>query len=461
MAGTILIAEDNPTERAFAAASCRQLGFTVEEASNGEEAQALLDRDEAGRICLVLTDLSMPRLDGFSLIRYTKERRPELPILVLTASNKLADAVESMRIGACDFISKPLHHERLEVSIGNALRTAELANTVAQLDRAQKGRIGFADMVGHDADLKPIVAIGRKVAASDLPVLIYGESGVGKEAFARAIHGESARSGKPFIAINCGAIPANLAESILFGHEKGAFTGAVQKTIGKFREAQGGTLFLDEIGELPLETQVRLLRAIQAKEIEPVGYGRSVPVDVRIVSATHRDLKQAVTRGEFREDLLYRLNVLPITIPPLRQRPNDVRLLTQYFLNRIAAREGMRIRGIDEAGWAQLAAYAWPGNVRELENCLSRAMLMSNGDTITADDIAHVLAPDLTHQPNTHDDGLSLRRADGTLKTMAEIEEEAIAKTLHLVGGAVAKAAHTLAIGQSTLYRKLQEKRPA
>jgi len=429
------------------------------EAKNGEEALKLLQQDSTQQISLVMTDLHMPMMDGKSLIKAAKELRPGLPIIVLTASPQIDDAVECVRAGAHDYILKPIEQERLRISLENTLRTGALSAEVSRLTRVTSGAFRFSDLIGHEGGLKPAVNIGRKIATSDLPVLITGESGVGKEAFARAIHGESKRAGKPFIAVNCGAIPSNLAESVMFGHEKGAFTGAVAKALGKFREAQGGTLFLDEIGELPHDTQVKLLRALQSKEIEPVGLAKPVTVDVRIISATHRDLTTQVKEGAFREDLFYRLNVLPLHLPALRERKADIMPLVRYFTERLLAREGIAPRPLDEYAQELLLSYGWPGNVRELENCISRALLLTNSDYITRAEIEGFLR--LTHynEDNANDVHISLTRADGSRKTMQEIEEEVIARTLAYYANAVPKAALTLDIGQSTLYRKLSDKK--
>jgi DNA-binding NtrC family response regulator len=455
----ILIVEDEATQRFTLGKLCANLGYEVAETTNGKEALELLKQDPNQQVSLVLTDLQMPIMDGKELIQAAKELRPGLPIIVLTASQEIVDAVECVRSGAYDYIPKPIEFERLKISIENAMRTSALKAEVSRLTRETSGAFRFTDLIGHDAGLKQAVNIGHKIATSELPVLITGESGVGKEAFARAIHGESRRAGKPFIALNCGAIPANLAESVLFGHEKGAFTGAVSKALGKFREAQGGTLFLDEIGELPHDTQVKMLRVLQSKEIEPVGAGKPITVDVRIISATHRDLSVQVKEGIFREDLFYRLNVLPLHLPALRERKPDIMLLVRYFTERLLAREGITPRPLDKAAEELLLSYEWPGNVRELENCISRALLLSNNDSITPADIEGFLKQTQYATASVDDAHISLTRGDGSRKTMAEIEHEVIACTLAHYNNAVPKAAATLEVGQSTLYRKLSDRK--
>ncbi|MBN8543617.1 MAG: sigma-54-dependent Fis family transcriptional regulator [Alphaproteobacteria bacterium] len=457
----ILIVEDEATQRLALNNLCGHLGFEAVEARNGQEALALLKDDANQQVSLVLTDLNMPIMDGKALITATKELRPSLPMIVVTASSDIGDAVECVRMGAYDFITKPISAERLHISIQHALRTTALSAEVSRLTRETSGAFRFEDLIGCAGGLKSSIATGRKIATSDLPVLITGESGVGKEAFARAIHGESKRAGKPFIAINCGAIPANLAESVLFGHEKGAFTGAVAKAIGKFREAQGGTLFLDEIGELPHDTQVKLLRALQSKEIEPVGAGKPVAVDVRIISATHRDLTAYIKEGRFREDLFYRLNVLPLHLPALRERKDDILPLAHYFAERLMAREGIPHRTLDADAEKLLTDHEWPGNVRELENCISRTLLLCSGTAISRDELEGFLTPTNDGSVTLAEHMISLLRVDGSRKTMQEIEDEVIAHTLTYYGDSVPKAAATLEVGQSTLYRKLSDKKTA
>ncbi|MFZ4125734.1 MAG: sigma-54-dependent transcriptional regulator [Rickettsiales bacterium] len=455
----ILIVEDEPTQRFAFSHLCEHLGYDTVEALNGQEALALIKDDANQQVALVLTDLNMPIMDGKALIIAAKELRPNLPMIVVTSSTDTDNAVQCVRTGAYDFITKPINAERLRISIEHALRTCTLTAEVSRLTRETSGTFRFEDLIGHAGGLKQAVTTGRKIAASDLPVLITGESGVGKEAFARAIHGESKRAGKPFIAINCGAIPANLAESVLFGHEKGAFTGAVAKAIGKFREAQGGTLFLDEIGELPHDTQVKLLRALQSKEIEPVGAGKPVMVDVRIISATHRDLTSHVKEGRFREDLFYRLNVLPLHLPALRERKGDILPLVQYFTERMMAREGIPPRTLDADAEQLLKEHEWVGNVRELENCISRALLLSSGASISRSELEGFLNPKGDVTAHVAEGAVSLTRSDGSRKTMREIEDEVIMHTLTHYGDSVPKAAATLEVGQSTLYRKLSDKK--
>ena len=319
-AKTILIVDDDPTQRSLMRAVCEKAGYPVVQADSGEGAISLLQGDQGQDVSLIMLDLRMPGLGGMETLKRVKSFRDDLPVIVLTAQGGIDTVVEAMQSGAADFFVKPASPERVIVSINNALNLTTLKGEVSRLKRKRDGAMGFKDLIGHSGALKNVLRIGERAAASNIPILITGESGVGKEMIARAIQGSSERSGRSFITVNCGAIPENLVESILFGHEKGSFTGAHQKHIGKFQEADGGTIFLDEVGELPADMQVKLLRVLQDGDVDPVGSKRPVKVDVRVISATNRDLAEEVKSGAFREDLYYRLNVFPVHIPPLRER---------------------------------------------------------------------------------------------------------------------------------------------
>ncbi len=309
-----------------------------------------------------------------------------------TAHGSIDAAINAMRAGAVDFVVKPASPERLEVSIKSALKIEALAGEISRIKKKVEGTLTFADLVVRGEGMERVIALGKRAAASNIPVLIEGESGVGKELIARAIQGESERAGKPFVVVNCGAIPENLVESTLFGHEKGSFTGAVDKRIGKFQEADGGTLFLDEVGELPLDAQVKLLRALQDGEIDPVGSKKPVNVNFRLISATNRNMIQLVRDGKFREDLYYRLNVFPIWVPPLRERLDDVAELAQHFMARFAAEEGKRISGISDDALRLIKSYPWPGNVRQLENAVFRAVVLADGAELTVAEFPQIAA---------------------------------------------------------------------
>ena len=300
-----------------------------------------------------------------------------------TAHGSIETVVQAMRAGAIDFVVKPVGAERLQVSIKNAMRVDSLEDEIRRMRRRASGTLSFKDLATASPDMTRVIRLAERAAKSNIPVLIEGESGVGKEVLARAIQGSSDRKGKAFVTVNCGAIPDNLVESILFGHEKGAFTGATERHVGKFVEASGGTLFLDEIGELPLDAQVKLLRAIQEGEVDPVGAKKPVKVDIRLISATNKSLLDLVKGGGFREDLYYRLNVFPMTLPPLRARREDIPDLARSFLARFAAEEGKRVRGIAAEALSLLVRYDWPGNVRQLENALFRAVVLADGDELT------------------------------------------------------------------------------
>jgi DNA-binding NtrC family response regulator len=387
-----------------------------------------------------------------------------------------------MRAGAVDFVVKPVSAERLQVSIENALKLGALEGELQRMKRAATGTLTFADIVTKSPAMERVIGLGKRAAASHIPILIEGESGVGKELIARAIQGSSDRKAKPFVTVNCGAVPATLVESILFGHEKGAFTGAADRHTGKFREADKGTLFLDEVGELPPEVQVKLLRALQDGEIDPVGARKPVRVDFRLISATNRSLIDLVKEGRFREDLYYRLNVFPIRVPPLRDRREDIAELVPHFTARFAAEEGKAfIRGVSAETLELLLRYDWPGNVRQLENAVFRAVVLADDAWLGPAEFPQVLhhvegAPSMTGaavmpvlpngvaidqpsgsaEPSPADDGFAFDPS-GEVRPLAEIEAQMIRLALARYEGRMTVVARKLGIGRSTLYRKLKE----
>src|SRR5499425_2109481 len=376
----VLIVDDDPVQRRLLENMVTRTGYEAVVAEGGDAAVALLAG--ADRFDAVVLDLVMPDLDGLGVLAKMREASLTTPVIVQTAHGGIDNVVTAMRAGATDFVVKPVGAERLQVSLRNALAASALAGELRRIKRSRSGTLTFSDIVTRSARMHAVIRTAEKAAGSIIPVLIEGQSGVGKELIARAIHGTGERRAKPFVAVNCSAIPDNLVESLLFGHEKGAFTGATERHVGKFVEASGGTLFLDEVGELPLAAQVKLLRALQEGEIDPVGGRKSVKVDVRVISASNRNLIAAVKEGRFREDLFYRLHVFPITVPPLRERPEDVPDLVRHFLVRFNAEEGKRIRSISADALAMLAGYSWPGNVRQLENAIFRAVVLAEGDEI-------------------------------------------------------------------------------
>jgi DNA-binding NtrC family response regulator len=478
MADTVLIVDDDPVQRRLLEAMVGRFGYRALTAEGGDAALRLLMGETAERVDCIVLDLVMPDLDGLGVLARMREASLDIPVLVQTAHGGIDNVVSAMRAGAIDFVVKPAGPERLQVSLANALANRRLAGELRRMQRKQECTFTTADIVTRSPVMQPVLRAADKAASSNIPVLVQGESGTGKELIARAIHGSSARNGKPFVAVNCGALPENLVESILFGHEKGAFTGATEKHAGKFVEADGGTLFLDEVGELPLAAQVKLLRALQQNEIEPVGGRKPVKVDVRIVSATHRDLIADVKSGRFREDLFYRLHVFPISVPPLRERADDIVELARHFLTRIAAEEGKRVRMIAADAMGLLASYRWPGNVRQLENAIFRAVVLAEGEEIGAAEFPQIGAqadnvpvqPGLDPQPVMITDpqpveglpppqGPTLRLTDvsGAVRPLEDIEREVIRFAIAHHRGQMSEVARRLKIGRSTLYRKLEE----
>ncbi len=472
MAKSILIVDDDPTQRRLLQAAVERQGFSALTAGDGDQALAILSGPAMGGVDLVLLDLVMPGLSGLDALREMKVRAPDLPVVVLTAHGGIETVVEAMQSGASDFFVKPASPERILVSIRNSLKMTELKGEVSRLKRKAAGQVAFEDMIAEAPAMRATVKLAKRAASSNIPVLILGESGVGKELLARAIHGGSDRAGRPFVAVNCGAIPETLVESILFGHERGAFTGAVDRHQGKFQEANGGTLFLDEIGELPLDMQVKLLRALQESEIDPVGGKRPVKVDVRILSATNRDLGVLATEGRFREDLYYRLNVFPIEAPPLRERREDIPALVRHFVRRFNAEEGKALEGASPAALDLLLAYNWPGNVRQLENAIFRAVVLCDEPELSPADFPQLAgmdgeqrrAADLRFDADRGIEAVAAPvaalpafGADGHLRRFEAIERDLIRLALEAYDGHITEVARRLGIGRSTLYRKLRE----
>jgi DNA-binding NtrC family response regulator len=476
MSATVLIVDDDPVQRRLLEAMVGRFGYRAIVAEGGDMAVALLTGPEGASVDCVVLDLVMPDLDGLGVLARMREAGLAIPVIVQTAHGGIDNVVSAMRAGAADFVVKPAGAERLQVSLQNAIAARALAGEVQRLKRSREGTLTLSDVITRAAAMQPVLRGAEKAAASTIPVLIDGESGTGKELLARAIHGSGARRAKPFVAVNCGALPENLIESILFGHEKGAFTGATEKHTGKFVEADGGTLFLDEIGELPQAAQVKLLRALQEGEVEPVGSRKPVKVDVRIVSATNRDLIADVRAGRFREDLFYRLHVFPIAVPPLRRRPEDITVLARHFLTRIAAEEGKRVRALTPETLAKLATFRWPGNVRQLENVIFRAVVLAEDDEIGLDQFPQLAAHDeataaepvvegapamAASLPDAHEltmaePSLRLTDAQGEARALDEIEREVIRFAIAHYRGQMSEVARRLRIGRSTLYRKLE-----
>ncbi|NQV61093.1 MAG: sigma-54-dependent Fis family transcriptional regulator [Alphaproteobacteria bacterium] len=461
MVHTVLIIDDDPTQRRLLEAVVSRHGYNVAVAKGGEDAVAFIKSEEGNSIDLILLDLVMPDLDGFAVLQQVKPRYPDLPIIVLTAQSGIDVIVKVMQAGAVDFIPKPASPERLLVSMENALKMIVLSGQVSRLTRQVDGRMQFDDLVGGGAAMTGTLDLARRAASSNIPVLIEGESGVGKEMIARAVQGSGERSGKAFVAVNCGAIPENLIESILFGHEKGAFTGASERHAGKFQEADGGTLFLDEIGELRQDMQVKLLRALQEGEVDPVGARAPVKVDIRLISASNRDLQQQVKDGNFREDLYYRLNVFPISVPPLRERQEDIAPLAAHFIAKMAATEGKAVRGLSGHAMALLRGFDWPGNVRQLENAIFRAVVLCDGDELKLADFPQIAMSMGMETPMAIKDGgagdLPGLDAAGEVRSLNAMEADMIRLAIDRYDGQMTEVARRLGIGRSTLYRKVAE----
>ena len=475
MAGSILIVDDDPVHRRLLHAAMSKFGHDVLLAESGESGLAAMEGAESGRIAAIVLDLAMPGLDGIGVLRAMRDRGIDIPVVVQTAQGGIETVVSAMRNGAFDFVVKPASPERLQTAIANALKVE--AFDVETRGAARRAPVlTFKDMVTRSPAMERVIRLAQKAAASNIPILIEGESGVGKELIARAIQGMGERRSKPFVTVNCGAIPDNLVESILFGHEKGSFTGATEKHVGKFVEAHSGTLFLDEIGDLPLDVQVKLLRAVQDGNIDPVGGRGPVKVDIRLISATHRDLLQQVKEGRFREDLFYRLNVYPILVPPLRERRADIAHLVRHFMARVPTAKGgpPRISAISAGALAMLEAYDWPGNIRQLENAVFRASVLCEGDVLTKDEFPQIRAqvegsvdldrlpiidgPDAIAQEPAPVLGVLAALDDrGNVRTLADIELEMIKLAIDHYQGQMSEVARRLGIGRSTLYRKLKE----
>jgi DNA-binding NtrC family response regulator len=483
MSEVVLIVDDDPVQRRLLETTIQRYGYQTIVADGGDAAVKLFTRPDTP-IDAVVLDLVMPDLDGLGVLAFMREASLNIPVIVQTAHGGIDNVVSAMRAGATDFVVKPASPERLEVSLRNVLAARALAGELQRLKRRHEGTLTIADVITRSAAMQPVLKAAEKAAASAISVLLEGESGVGKELIARAIHGSGTRRAKPFVAVNCGAMPETLVESILFGHEKGAFTGATERHFGKFVEADGGTLFLDEVGELPPPAQVKLLRALQERAVEPVGGRKVVKLDVRIISATNRNLIADVKAGRFREDLFYRLHVFPLSVPPLRTRSEDVPDLARHFLTRFAAEEGKRVRGISREALSLLAAANWPGNVRQLENAMFRAVVLAEGEEIGINEFPQIAAqvssdeasiPQLSEPspaitaswPDGPADVVPVRIATpahtlpitdshGDVRPLEEIERDSIRFAISHYRGQMSEVARKLRIGRSTLYRKLE-----
>ena len=442
MKTAILIVDDEKDTRELMARALSDT-YAVTTAADAELALQALANDPD--IALMLSDIRMPGMNGLDLLKTVKQRHPHLSCILLTAYGTVDQAVEAMKDGADDFITKPVDLDQLEARVAKALRTVRLEQEVKDLRSQLDEKYGLENLTGESDAMKKVFRLVKQAAPTTATVLVQGPSGTGKELVAHAIHNLSPRARGPFVAVQCGALPESLLESELFGHEKGAFTGAVARKIGHFEAADHGTIFLDEISEISPTTQVKLLRALETRTITRLGGTEPIPVDIRIVAATNRDLAAYVAEGKFREDLFYRLNVVDIALPPLKSRPGDVPLLVSRFLNEFSSANGGRVAGITPAAMKCLEAWSWPGNVRELRNTVEKMVVLSAGGMLDVEDVPERLR-ERAPSPTLASTG-----------TLGETEKAKILATLREAGGNRSKAAQMLGISRRTIYRKLDE----
>jgi DNA-binding NtrC family response regulator len=442
----VLIVDDDQDVCALLEVRLIGRGFTVDWTTSPE---AALERLASGDADVVLTDLKMAGMTGLELCERIVDRRPDVPVVVMTAFGTIETAIAAIRVGAYDFITKPVEADALIVTLERALQHRALVAEVERLRRAVGETAGLGELVGDSAAMRRLDDLVERVTGSDATVLITGESGSGKEVVARELHRRGPRARAPFVVVDCAAMHDSLLEAELFGHAQGAFTDARRARAGLIREADGGTLFLDEVGDLPRALQPKLLRALQERTVRPVGDDHEVPFDARVIAATNRDLEEMVERGSFREDLYFRLNVIRIEVPPLRARGTDVVLLAQRFVERSAARNGKHVSGLSPGAAERLLAYPWPGNVRELQNGMERAVALAEKDRISMSDL-----PDSVRQYHRSD--MVLAPSDPSqLVTLEEVERRYILRVMEVVGGHRSKAARVLGLDRKTLYRKL------
>jgi DNA-binding NtrC family response regulator len=444
----ILLAEDEKNQRDLLDGFLKKEGFSVDAVANGREA---LQKLEGDLFDIVLIDYKMPELDGLQTLKEIRRRYVDLPVVMMTAFGTVETAVASMKEGALDYLTKPIDLEELLFILQKVIERVGLIRENRELKARLQERYTFANIVYGSPKMEEVMGLVARVASSQATILVLGESGTGKELIANAIHYASPRSGKPLIKVNCSAIPETLLESELFGYEKGAFTGAVQRRVGRFEEANGGTLFLDEIGDLPPGIQVKLLRILQEKEFQRLGSNLNLRTDVRVITATHRNLEEAMRKGLFREDLYYRLNVISIHLPPLRERREDIPLLVDHFLKKYSKVNQKSILDISKEARALLLRYPYPGNVRELENIIERAVVLCRGEVITTQDLPYHF------QEGKSEPSESLRRDSSLPESLEEIEKDLILKALRQYQWVQTKAAESLGISERVLRYKIKK----
>lgn len=446
----ILVVDDDDGSRSAMATALRRMGYEVVESDGGEGAVELLERE--GEVAAVITDVRMPGMDGFELLRHVRRRVPEVPVLLVTAFADVDGVRRAWQEGASDYLTKPINLQELRARVEGQLERRQLKVQARDLQERLEQVVGISSIVGNSPAMQRVFERVRVVAPAPTTVLIVGESGSGKELIANAIHQHSGRAARRFVALNCGAIPGEILEAELFGHERGAFTGAHQRRIGKIEAADGGTLLLDEISELSPDLQVKLLRVLEERRITRVGGNEEIPVDFRLVAATNRNLEEEVEKGRFRRDLYYRLKVVTVELPPLRQRPEDIPLLVYHFIAMFNERLGRTVRGVTPAALAALRRHSWPGNVRELRNVVENMVLFATGEEVGVEDL-----PEEYRAPEQRAMAAAESAVQWSPRPMAEIEREAILRALAYTGGHRARAAQLLDIGLRTLQRKLKE----
>ena len=429
----------------------KRWGYDARIFATGEECLDHLQDDPD----LILMDIMMPGIGGIETLKEIKKRDPDTAVIMLSAQGDIQVALDSLKLGASDYFGKPIDFPKLEVTIKNILQLREISREVSQLRERMRQDVHFENIIASGGEMKEVFRLVNKVKDADIPVLVMGESGTGKELISQAIHFHSTRKEAPFVVVNCASIPHELLESELFGHEKGAFTGAYQRRIGRFEQANGGTLFMDEIGEMDLSLQAKLLRVLQTKQFERVGGNETITSDVRLVSATNRDLREDVRQKRFREDLFFRIAAFPILLPPLRQRKSDILVLTEHFLRRFAGDQSRKDLRFNREALKLLFEYPWPGNVRELENAIQRAVVMAEGREITENDlpisVQSFASPDADRPASPFD-----TRTDGTIQPMEKVKEAAIRNALAATKGNIVEAASKLRIGRATFYRLMK-----
>ncbi len=443
----VWVVDDEPAIRELLNVIVSTAGYDVETFSGGAEVLACADPAPGA----VLLDLMMPEVDGVAVLKELKRRHPTLPVIILTAVTEISRAVEVTKLGAYDYLVKPIDQERLKTTLHRALSHATLTEEVVRLKSELGEQFHMKNIIGSSAAMRRVYEQIEKVSNSDITVFVSGESGTGKELVAKAIHYGSLRSDGPFIDVNCAAIPEGLQESELFGHEKGAFTGALATHPGKFEQAAGGTIFLDEVGEMSPSAQARLLRVLQERCLQRVGGTKTINLDVRVISASNRDLESMVANSSFRQDLFYRLVVFPIELPPLRQRSEDIPLLVEHFIKKYARDALTGVTGIQPGAMEALRDHTWPGNVRELENVIHRSLLLADGPAIGIEDLPTGLGADADGPGSDSSAPISVAMS------LDELEKAAIEKALKRHGGNLSDVARQLGIGRSTLYRKLEQ----